>query len=102
MFERHDNMAANMGSTKRRFLDIFDDEVETLQRKLLEYIKLLQPTVTNLMTASDLPGSRPDLDISTKDGFPWMPALNEDIQQKKDELEKLIRQYLNDHYSEWY
>ena len=31
-----------------------------------------------------------------------MPAVLEDVKQKKDELVRLIGNYLNNHYSEWY
>lgn len=86
-----------MGSKKRRFVDIHAEQVEGLVRKTIEYIRMLQPSTTS---NNDLQRPRLDLVISTKDGYPWMPPVEDDIEQKKDELEKLSRQYLNDHYSE--
>lgn len=85
-----------MGSKKRKFVDIHGEHVEGLVRKTIEYIKMLQPSTSN----DDLQRPRLDLVISTKDGYPWMPPLEDKIELKKDELEKLSRQYLNDHYSE--
>jgi hypothetical protein len=67
-----------------------------MQLKLIEYIKSLRPSVTEQSE-----NSRPDLVISTKEGFPWMPPVEEGIDQKKVELEKLFRTYLNEHYSEY-
>jgi hypothetical protein len=97
--ERHDNMAGYIGCNNRKFFEIYGDQVETIQRKLVDYIKLLQPSTTNQLISSNIPRPRPDLDISTKDGYPWMPPVGDDIEQKKDELENLLRRYLNDQYS---
>lgn len=93
-------MSALAGSNERRFVDIYTDQVDEIQRKLFEYIKLLRPSSTNQPISSAVPRARPDLEITTKEGYPWMPPVVDDIEQKKDELEKILRQYLNTHYSE--
>lgn len=90
----HDNMAGFIHSKTRRFFDIYEDQVDIIQRKMVEYIKILQPSA---MEKSDL--SRSDLIISTKEGYPWLPSADDEIEQKKEELEKLLRSYLNDQYS---
>jgi hypothetical protein len=89
-------MAANMGSHQRRFIDMYSDQADDIQRKLLEYTKLLQHP-----NELAVPSNRPDLDIQTENGFPLMPPLMENIEQKKDELEELLRRYLNAHYSKF-
>ena len=83
-----------MGSNQRRFIDMYSDHADDIQRKLLEYTKLLQHP-TDLAA----PSHRPDLDIQTENGFPLIPPLVENIDQKKEELEDLLRRYLNAHYS---
>lgn len=94
MYESHDNMSTYIGMNGRRFFDIYGDLVDGIQRKMIEYIKYLQPTST-----IDPSISRPDLLITTKDGYPWLPEPSDGIEQKKGELENLIRTYLNNHYS---
>lgn len=87
-------MAGYMGSSGPRFFDTYENEVDIIQRKMVEYIKALQPSSTiqeNL--------SRPDLRITTKDGYPWLPQSIEGIEQKKEELENLVRAFMNEHYS---
>jgi hypothetical protein len=87
-------MASYMGSNFRKFFHIYEDQVEIIQRKMVEYIKTLQPL------ASEEPNSsRMDLLISTKNGFPWVPPLVDGIEQKKEELEKMLRVYMNAQYS---
>ena len=84
-----------MGSSYRRFFDIYNDHVDGIQRKMVDYIKALQPSaIVHSNTA------RPDLIISTNNGYPCMPPAADDTVQTKDQLEKLIRNYLNQHYSE--
>lgn len=84
-------------NNNRRFFDIYEEHVDLIQRKMVEYIKTLQPSAKEQQKKS-----RPDLIISTKEGYPWMPQPPEEegIEQKKQELETLIRTYLNFHYSE--
>ena len=94
--DRHDNMAGNMGSSGPRFFDTYENEVDIIQRKMVEYIKMLQPSATSQPNLS-----RPDLRITTKDGYPWLPPTIDGTDQKKEELEKLLRAYMNDHYSEF-
>lgn len=83
-----------MGSSGPRFFDTYEDEVNVILRKMVEYIKILQPSLTNQPNLT-----RPDLRITTKDGYPWLPQSVDGIDQKKDELEKLLRAFLNDNYS---
>jgi hypothetical protein len=92
-------MAGYMGSNKGRFLDLYDSHVDSLLLKFFEYIKLLQPSSAHLSRSSEVQIARPDLVVSTKDGYPWLPPVNDNHDQIKDELEKLLRKYLIDHYS---
>jgi len=89
-------MAGHMGSTTRRFFDVHEELVDNVQRKMVEYIKTLQPS-SNIQ--QDL--SHPVLLLSSKNGYPWLPPTVSDFDGKKDELEKLVRTYLNNHYSEF-
>ena len=89
-------MAGNIGCSGPRFFDTYENEVNIIQRKMVEYIKMLQPSPTSQPNLT-----RPDLLITTKDGYPWLPPTIDDTDQKKEELEKLLRSYMNDHYSEY-
>ena len=93
-YPRHDKMASYMHNHQRRFVDMHTDQVQDIQRKLLEYTKLLQQP-----TEVAIPIDRPDLVIRTHNGLPVMPMALENGEQKKGELEDLIRRYLNAHYS---
>lgn len=93
-------MAKFAGHRERRFIDIYSDQADEMQRNLFEYIKLLRMSTSNPQELSSISRSRTDLIITTKDGYPWMPNEPEDIEQKKDELEILLRTYLNAQYSE--
>lgn len=89
-------MAGYMGSSYRRFFEVYEDQVIGIQRKMVEYIKNLQSNATNQSHMS-----RPDLLISTRNGYPWMPPLSDDIEQSKAESAKLLRNYLGQQYSEY-
>ena len=75
---------------------MYEDQVIGIQRKMVEHLKNLQSNDTNQSHMS-----RPDLLISTRNGYPWMPPLLDDIEQSKAELGKLIRNYLGQQYSEY-
>lgn len=92
-------MAAYVGRNQRRFIDINSEEADLMQRKMFQYLKLLLPSTTIQTETSAFLRPRHDLEITTKDGFPSMPEVNEEIEQKKDNLEKLLRSYLNAQYS---
>jgi hypothetical protein len=93
-------MAVFAGIRERRFIDIYSDQVDEIQRHLFEYIKLLLSSTPIQTDTTCTQRARPDLIITTKDGYPWIPPVLDDVEQKKDELETLLRQYLNMHYSE--
>lgn len=91
-------MAANMGKNEHKFIEVLSDMVDEIQRKIIEYLKRLQrPTTINhdLNTME-----RHDLKKETKNGFPWMPPLDDTIVQKKNKIEDLLHHFLNAHYSE--
>ena len=77
-------------------IDMYADQAQDIQRKLLEYTKLLQQP-----TEVAIPIDRPDLVIQMHNGLPVMPAELENGEQKKGELEDLIQWYLNAHYSKY-
>ena len=60
---------------------------------MIQYIKALQPSALDQTKKP-----HPDLIISTKDGYPWLPPVKEGVNQTKEELEKLLQTYLNEHY----
>lgn len=92
-------MAYHAGTQERRFIDVYSDQVDEIQRNLYEYIKLLRSSGANLPNTSQAQQVRSDLIVTTIDGYPWMPPVLDDVEQKKDELETLLRQYMNMHYS---
>jgi hypothetical protein len=98
MGNRHDKMAGLVGGHQRRFVEIHQSEIENIQRKFFDYIKSLLESSSNQQNTSAASRPRPDLDVSIKNGFPWMPSVDQEIEQNKQELSKLIRTYLNSHY----
>jgi hypothetical protein len=100
--DRHDNTGNLANGRERRFMDKFPEEVLNMQRKMIEYMKqVIRPASDpNPMQTTEGEVRRPDLDIKMVDGFPFIPPLLPNIHQNKDDLEKLLRRYLNAHYSE--
>lgn len=82
-------------------MDKFRAEVLQMQRQIIEYIKEVIRPITNAPPVpSGATPPRPDLDIKLVDGWPWLPEPLPNVRQTGDELERLIRTYLNTHYSE--
>lgn len=83
-------------------MDKFPEEVLKMQRQMIEYLKqVLRPTATHPAAQPPAKELRADLEIKTVDGFPWLSPLLPGIIQTKDELEHLLRRYLNAHYSKF-
>ena len=74
--------------------DTWGEQVDAINRKMIEYSKIILPNLNN-----DLDLSQEDVLIMVKNGYPWMSAVLEGVKQKKDELIRLIPNYLNNHYS---
>ena len=93
----HDDMANLAGSQQWRFIDEFSEEVHNIQRKLIEYGKvILRPRGVNT-TASIAKWLH--LEIQTTGGFPLMPAIMAPLEENKNDLEDLLQCYLSAHYS---
>lgn len=96
-------MAENMGIPgAETFGDKCGPLLDDLKRKFWEYVlglhkKLSPSTHSNVPTALDV---REDLHISfNDDGFPILPDPPENTPLLKVEMEKLLRTYINEHYS---
>lgn len=98
MDDRHDKMAVFVGGHQRRFVEIHQSEIENIQRKFFDYLKSLLESSSHQQNTSTASRPRPDLEITIKNGYPWMPSVDSEIEQNKQELSKLIRSYLNSHY----
>ena len=99
--DRHDKMAGYMGNNECRFIDIYANQVDDIQRKMIEYAKLLQRAMaTHPVNDSTNPNRRADMEIQTQAGYPVTPPVIDGVEQRKEELEDLLRRYLNAHYSE--
>jgi hypothetical protein len=83
-------------------MDKLHEDVLRMQRNIVDYIKqIVRPVaVEHPMPTEKSKERRVDLDIQIVDEFPCMPELIENISQSKDDLEGLLRRYLNAHYSE--
>lgn len=101
-------MAANAGDNRRPFIDVHEDLTTTLQKKFLEYVKLLLdptpdpphfPTAQTNIHRLGKQGKRGKRDMETEDGYPVMPEVDET--DRKDDLEDLLRHYLTAQYSEF-
>lgn len=93
-------MAADSGCNERRFVDMFPELMRNVQLNLIEYAKLLKREAAGSNLAQPpLPVAKHKLDIPTEDGFPVMPGPGDIDGLKKDDLEELLRRYLNAHYS---
>jgi hypothetical protein len=90
-------MAKHKGSNERRFIDMYESQARDMQRRMFDYVKLLHKP-TEMAKRID----RPDLVIRTQGGFPLMPDAMDDIDQKKLELEDLLRRYLCAQYSKFF
>ena len=98
MGNRHDKMAGLVGGHQKRFVEIHQSEIKNIQRKFFDYIKSLLESSSTQQNTSMASRPRPDLDVSIKNGYPWMPSVDQEIKQNKLELSKLICTYLNSHY----
>lgn len=98
--DRHDKMAAYMGAHDRRFIDMYTNQVDDIQRKMIEYTKLITRSLgTHAGTELGKPSMRLDLQIQIQSGYPVIPPAGDGVPQTKEELEDLLRRYLNAHYS---
>jgi hypothetical protein len=110
-------MAANAGRNQRSFIDMHEELTTTLQLKLMEYVKLLdpvdngtgnapagtRPSGTHSLPNGEVAGTKSavrgkDRHLETEDGWPVMPEVSEN--ELKDGLEDLLRKYLTAQYSE--
>ena len=73
---------------------MYSQEVQFLQRKLADYMKSLQDPI-------HLAPPKTTLDLEMENGFPVMPEFTDPTNLKKDDLENIIRRYLNVHYSKY-
>jgi hypothetical protein len=93
-------MAADSGRNEKRFVDMFPDLMENIQLKLLDYAKVLkQGAAGSTLAQSGVTPKKVKLEILTEDGYPLVPRLIDKGDLKKDDLEDLLRRYLNAHYS---
>ena len=77
---------------------MYETEITNLQRKLKDYVKNMEDTSRGRQGTVVETLDRPDLAIKTENGYPVMPPVSDGIDQKKKELEELIRRYLAAHY----
>jgi hypothetical protein len=119
-------MAKHAGRHKRSFIDTYENLIENIQVKLLDYVKLLlqspadktptPPPANSGPNASQQPlatsniqvplqrnlGSpvkgRNNLEIETIEGFPCMPRVTDNSELKKEIVEDIMRTYLSMHY----
>lgn len=95
-------MAENIGVRTASFVQLNIDTLKPLQRLFGEYMKDLD-RLRKHIGSGDIPVPmlvRPAKEIVgiTDNGFPLLPDISF-IDMKKDQLEDLLRTYLNAHYS---
>lgn len=97
-FHSHDRISSYTQSRKERFVEMYSDETEYLQKKLIDYLTSLKKHATSAAGRAadkDIPG-KPE--IYFEKGYPMMPKVSVDNVVKKDDLEDLLRCYLRKHY----
>lgn len=88
-------MAEHTQSRKRRFTDMFPDQVRDIMYKMVDYVKLLQTSnVARPSTEDDSP-----LLIQIQEGWPVVPTATDLNTLGKLKLEDILRQYLTAQYS---
>ena len=100
-------MATYSNIAQKSFIDTYPELIESIQVKLLEYVKSLQgvrATSTPLPTAQSMPAyprskACHEYEVEFTDGWPKMPLVTESDKLKKGPLEDLIRRYLTAQYS---
>lgn len=110
-YMRHsfENMAAVTDSReRRRFQEIYRQPTLDMLRKVLDYVKLVKAGTDGSMTMNQLgdntaltPVCDPTgVHFDTEEGFPMMPAAENREGLRKMQVEGVLREYLNAHYSE--
>ena len=98
-FHRHDNMATHMGVPATPFHKLYEPQVKQMLRLFGEYIKDLHRLKTSAVpVAQGLPDVSQLTIHITPNGFPLLPKMDGSTPRKID-LESLLRNYLNIHYS---
>jgi len=100
---RNDTTGCLSDGRERRFMDKFPAEALRIQREIIAYMKQVVRPAANetVIQPSQTKDLRADLDIKIVDDVPCMPQVIHNIPQSKDDLEGLLRRYLNAHYSEY-
>lgn len=92
-------MAANANRAQERFGKMYPTLVKDLQRKLIDYVKLLlQPQTVFLATASRT-STAVQTPLETENGFPKVPQYLPEDKLTKDQAEVAMRRYLTAEYS---
>jgi hypothetical protein len=97
-YNRHENMAAQMGVGGVPFVKLHEGPISALQRQFGEYIKDLhqqrnQPVLVPVVPVVESTKKS----IAMINGFPVVPDIRFS-DAKKEELEDLMRDYLGKHY----
>lgn len=99
---RRDNIANIMGIPGQRFLDIHDEPTKELARHLKVYVKNLRDSIQRNSNQVDELLETPDkyeITVLTN-GYPFIPTTIPLSDLTKGPLIRLLRSYLNCHYSE--
>jgi hypothetical protein len=97
---RHDKIAKVLGITSRGFEDEHPDEVTKMQRMILVYVKSLLALKSGRAGAgyNAAESAGPNIQVDAE-GFPQAPSVAGLDKLTKDDLERLYRGYITDHYS---
>jgi hypothetical protein len=95
----HDNIAELMRVPCQSFNQMYEEKVEDFMRTVMEYVKI----VRSAASARSSPGAGSGetiLDIELdSDGFPKAPTTESLEKITKEDLERLYRSYMTQHYS---
>ena len=95
-------MAETMGLHTPSFRDKFKDLISSLKRSMLQYAKSLHDLAEHRVSEQIDPGIEPAGNIKmTEEGFPILPEPSYWRGRTKQEIERLIRTYVGQHYSEF-
>jgi hypothetical protein len=94
----HDNIADVIGVTCESFEDIFVEKAKEFKRLVMEYVKIVRGA-SEAGSGSGTGSGNPSLTVQLDPkGFPIVPSPSSWDKLTKDDLEKLYRSYITQHY----
>jgi hypothetical protein len=92
-------MAANANKSEKRFGNMYPQLVKDIQRKMIDYVKLLTQAHTVITATATRTSTAADTQLETENGYPKVPHFLPEEKVTKDQAEGIMRRYLTAEYS---